>query len=146
MEKRTPICPRRLVATLVSGALLTLRRDHRPGSSAGCPGQAAASMLLAQAATPPAGAGGSSATTPARGGATLTGSSRRKRLRAAWPRSRQERWPRRRRLAAPVKAFAEQMVADHSKANDQLKQLATTKGIMLPTKTWTAHTLATWRS
>src|SRR5437764_10392610 len=32
-----------------------------------------------------------------------------------------------------VKAFAQRMVDDHSKANDQLKQLASQKGITLPT-------------
>jgi putative membrane protein len=32
-----------------------------------------------------------------------------------------------------VKAFADRMVTDHSKANDELKQLATTKGVTLPT-------------
>jgi putative membrane protein len=31
-----------------------------------------------------------------------------------------------------VKRFAQRMVADHSKANDELKKLATTKGITLP--------------
>lgn len=32
-----------------------------------------------------------------------------------------------------VKTFAERMVTDHSKANDELKQLASTKGMTLPT-------------
>ncbi|MEA2569594.1 MAG: putative rane protein [Acidobacteriota bacterium] len=32
-----------------------------------------------------------------------------------------------------VKAFGSQMVTDHSKANDELKTLATTKGVALPT-------------
>jgi putative membrane protein len=35
--------------------------------------------------------------------------------------------------SADVKAFGQQMVDDHSKANDELKQLASTKGITLPT-------------
>ncbi|GAC1431993.1 MAG: hypothetical protein NVSMB68_04400 [Thermoanaerobaculia bacterium] len=34
---------------------------------------------------------------------------------------------------AAVKAFGSRMVTDHSKANDELKQLATTKGLALPT-------------
>ena len=34
---------------------------------------------------------------------------------------------------ADVKAFGQRMVTDHSKANDELKQLATTKGLALPT-------------
>jgi len=34
---------------------------------------------------------------------------------------------------ADVKAFGQKMVDDHSKANDQLKQLAQTKGVTLPT-------------
>jgi putative membrane protein len=34
---------------------------------------------------------------------------------------------------ADVKAFAEQMVRDHSKSNEDLKQLAAKKGITLPT-------------
>jgi putative membrane protein len=33
---------------------------------------------------------------------------------------------------ADVKKFGEHMVADHSKANDELKQLAATKGVTLP--------------
>jgi putative membrane protein len=35
--------------------------------------------------------------------------------------------------AAEVKQFGQRMVDDHSKANDQLKQLATSKGVNLPT-------------
>jgi putative membrane protein len=35
---------------------------------------------------------------------------------------------------AGVKAFAQRMVNDHSKANEELKQLATTKGLALPTE------------
>jgi putative membrane protein len=34
---------------------------------------------------------------------------------------------------ADVKAFGQRMVDDHTKANDQLKQLAQTKGVTLPT-------------
>lgn len=34
---------------------------------------------------------------------------------------------------ADVKSFGQKMVDDHSKANDQLKQLAATKGVTLPT-------------
>jgi len=34
---------------------------------------------------------------------------------------------------ADVKSFGQQMVDDHGKANDELKQLASTKGITLPT-------------
>ena len=41
--------------------------------------------------------------------------------------------------AAPAKAFAEQMVTDHTKAGDQLKQVAMTKGITLPTDTDRSH-------
>jgi putative membrane protein len=33
---------------------------------------------------------------------------------------------------ADVKAFGNRMVTDHSKANDELKQLASTKGVTLP--------------
>jgi putative membrane protein len=33
-----------------------------------------------------------------------------------------------------VKAFGQRMVDDHSKANDQLKQVAATKGVTLPTE------------
>ena len=36
---------------------------------------------------------------------------------------------------ASVKAFAEHMVTDHTRANDQLKQIAMTKGMTLPTET-----------
>jgi putative membrane protein len=35
--------------------------------------------------------------------------------------------------SADVKTFGERMVTDHTKANEQLKQIATTKGITLPT-------------
>jgi putative membrane protein len=35
--------------------------------------------------------------------------------------------------SADVKTFGNRMVTDHSKANDELKQLATTKGLTLPT-------------
>lgn len=35
-------------------------------------------------------------------------------------------------LSAGVKAFGARMVTDHSKANDELKQLATTKGLVVP--------------
>jgi putative membrane protein len=34
---------------------------------------------------------------------------------------------------ADVKKFGDRMVTDHSKANDELKQLASTKGVTLPT-------------
>jgi putative membrane protein len=36
--------------------------------------------------------------------------------------------------SADVKAFAQRMVTDHSKANDELSQLATMKGLALPTE------------
>src|SRR4051812_39822143 len=38
-----------------------------------------------------------------------------------------------------VKQFGQQMVDDHSKANDELKQLASSKGITLPTDTDASH-------
>jgi len=38
-----------------------------------------------------------------------------------------------------VKGFAERMVSDHSKANDELTQLASTKGITLPSQTDQEH-------
>jgi len=41
--------------------------------------------------------------------------------------------------AAPVKSFAEHMVTDHTKANDQLKQIAMTKGTTLPTDMDRSH-------
>lgn len=40
---------------------------------------------------------------------------------------------------ADVKAFAQRMVTDHSKANAELAQLATTKGLALPTELADAH-------
>ncbi|HEY2091989.1 MAG TPA: DUF4142 domain-containing protein [Thermoanaerobaculia bacterium] len=40
---------------------------------------------------------------------------------------------------ADAKAFADKMVTDHSKANDELKQLAATKGVSLPTDTDQEH-------
>jgi putative membrane protein len=36
--------------------------------------------------------------------------------------------------SADVKAFGQRMVDDHSKANDELKQLASDKGVTLPTR------------
>jgi len=38
-----------------------------------------------------------------------------------------------------VKQFGQRMVQDHGKANDQLKQLASSKGIQLPTETDKSH-------
>ena len=40
---------------------------------------------------------------------------------------------------ADVKAFGQRMVTDHGKANDELKQLATTKGLALPSTTDAEH-------
>ena len=40
---------------------------------------------------------------------------------------------------ADVKNFGNRMVTDHGKANDELKQLATNKGIALPTETDAEH-------
>ena len=41
--------------------------------------------------------------------------------------------------SADVKTFGHHMVTDHSKANDELKQLATVKGLALPTETDDEH-------
>ena len=38
-----------------------------------------------------------------------------------------------------VKQFAQRMVQDHGKANDQLKQLASSKGVDMPTQTDKSH-------
>ena len=40
---------------------------------------------------------------------------------------------------AGVKAFAQRMVTDHTKANEELQQLATTKGLTLPTELAAEH-------
>jgi putative membrane protein len=40
---------------------------------------------------------------------------------------------------ADVKKFGDRMVTDHSKANDELKQLAATKGVSLPTDVGDEH-------
>lgn len=40
---------------------------------------------------------------------------------------------------ADVKAFGNRMVADHGKSNDELKQLATNKGLALPAETDEQH-------
>ena len=40
---------------------------------------------------------------------------------------------------ADAKSFADKMVTDHGKANDELKQLASTKGVSLPTDTDQEH-------
>lgn len=44
--------------------------------------------------------------------------------------------------SAEVKSFANQMVSDHGKAGDELKQLATNKGVSLPTETDAEHKAA----
>jgi putative membrane protein len=41
--------------------------------------------------------------------------------------------------SADVKSFGNRMVQDHGKANDELKQLATTKGLALPAETDADH-------
>ena len=41
--------------------------------------------------------------------------------------------------SADVKAFGQRMVTDHSKANDELSQLATAKGLALPTELGGEH-------
>lgn len=46
--------------------------------------------------------------------------------------------------SADVKGFAQQMITDHSKANDTLKTLASSKGIPLPTQPDDRH-LATYK-
>ena len=47
-----------------------------------------------------------------------------------------------------VKQFAERMVADHGKANDQLKQIASSKNVTLPTDVPAARSgsAIAWRS
>ena len=42
-------------------------------------------------------------------------------------------------LSPEVKAYAQRMVTDHTKANDELSQLATLKGLALPTDTDQPH-------
>jgi len=121
----------RLVPLLALGALVTaFASDLQAAPDAWKDGPSAA-IQLAQTA-PPAGATGSSATAPAKARnpdqkfaeeAALGGMAEVEAGRLAQTKA----------TAALVKAFAQQMVADHSKANDQLKQLALGKGIMLPT-------------
>lgn len=41
--------------------------------------------------------------------------------------------------SADVKAFAQRMVTDHSKSNEELQQLATTKGVALPAELDAGH-------
>jgi len=41
--------------------------------------------------------------------------------------------------SADVKAFGQRMVTDHSKANEELQQLATAKGVALPTELDAGH-------
>ena len=53
--------------------------------------------------------------------------------RAAWQKLNWDSWPSRTARASEVKDFGKRMVDDHSKANDQLKQLASQKGVSLPT-------------
>ena len=61
-----------------------------------------------------------------------TPSSSRKPRRAAWRRSSSGSWRLQKASNADVKSFGQHMVDDHSKANDQLKQLASQKGVTLP--------------
>jgi putative membrane protein len=44
-----------------------------------------------------------------------------------------------RAASSDVKAFGQMMVSDHSKANDELKQIASAKGLALPTDLDAAH-------
>jgi len=125
----------RLAALVASGALLAMVAPTAQAASDAH--QAQGGMLLAQAA-PPAGTTGASATTrekarnPDRGFAedAATGSmaeiesGKRAQAQAS---------------AAPVKSFASQMVTDHTMASDQLRQLATSKGITLPGSPDRAH-------
>jgi len=125
----------RIVPLLAAGALLAglasmgQAAADTPKDQVG--GHPASSILLAQAPSPAA-ASGSSASAPARernpdqkfveeaatGGMAEVEAGKLAQTKAS---------------AASVKTFAQQMVADHTKANDQLKQIALGKGIMLPT-------------
>ena len=53
-------------------------------------------------------------------------------LRAEWPKWRWDNSPSKTPTTPDVKEFAKRMVDDHSKANDQLKQLAAQEGVSLP--------------
>jgi len=132
--------PSRIVPILAAGALVaglasvSQAADTPRGQIGEHP---AGSMLLAQAPSPAA-ATGSSATAQARernpdqkfveeaasGGMAEVEAGKLAQSKAS---------------AAPVKAFAQQMVADHTKANDQLKQIALGKGITLPTAPDRSH-------
>jgi len=135
--------PARFGTMLAAGVLLAVSAaavKAAPETSALQP----TGSLLAQATTPPAttappaGAAGSSATAPRKasnpdqkfaeqaaiGGITEVEAGKMAQTKAS---------------AAPVKSFAEHMVADHTKANDQLKQLALSKGVMLPTSPDRSH-------
>jgi putative membrane protein len=127
----------KLAPAFASCALIVSLAPAAHAGSEPAPVVAAGSILLAQT-PPPAGATGSSATAPAKarnpdqkfvesaaeGGMAEVDAGKMAASQAS---------------AASVKSFAEQMVADHTKANDQLKQLAATKGITLPTKPDRSH-------
>lgn len=131
---KQPELARGLGSLVASGALLTLFAapvQAAPDAST----TSAGGILLAQATSP---SPGSPATAPtkarnpdrkfveeaARGGMAEVEAGKLAQKQAA---------------AAPVKAFAEQMVADHTKANDQLAQIAMTKGIEVPTEADRSH-------
>jgi len=118
-----------LAPAMVSAALLAFSVTSIHAAPDGAP--AAASILLAQA-TPPGGAAGSSATTPAKA-RNPDHKFAEEAARGGMAEVEAGKLAQKQASAAPVKAFAEQMVSDHTKANDQLKQLATKNGLTLPT-------------
>jgi len=130
----------RIVPILAAGALLASLASTSQAADA--PKEqvrehAAGSMLLAQAPSPAAGTG-SSATAPARARnpdqkfVTEAASGGMAEIEAG-------KLAQSKASAAPVKTFAQQMIADHTKANDQLRQIAVAKGITLPTMPDSSH-------
>lgn len=121
----------RLVPILATGALMvafTTKLDAAPDAPTKHP---SVPDLLVQTA-PPAGAAGSSATAPPRARnpdqkfAEEAASGGMAEVEAG-------KLAQSKATSGTVKAFAEQMVSDHGRANAQLKQLALSKGITLPT-------------
>jgi len=125
---------------LAVGVLVTAFSTSGQAAPDAVKDQAAGPLLLAQTA-PPAGATGSSATAPAK---TRNPDQKFAEEAAAGGMAEVEagKLAQSKASAAPVKAFAEQMVADHTKANDQLKQMAMSKGITLPATPDRSHARA----
>jgi putative membrane protein len=129
--------PSKFSTMLAAGMLALGIASPGHAASEAEPDRPASSLLLAQAA-PPAGATGASATAPRRP-RNPDQSFAEEAVEGGMAEIEAGKVAQSQAAAEPVKAFARQMIADHGKANDQLKQLAVGKGITLPTSLAKRH-------